>query len=174
MTDPFEIGECRPEDDASIEALYRAAFPDEDLLPLVRKLRASPDVLSLVALVEGELAGHIAFATCHVGVPPAMAALLGPLAVAPAFQGQGVGGALVNAGLEMLEEIGMACVFVLGDPAYYGRFGFEADNGVAPPYPLPDAWRGAWQSRVLIPDIGPLTGSLVVPRPWRQPSLWQP
>ena len=52
---------------------------------------------------------------------------LGPLSVAPAWQGRGVGQALVQDGLRALEALGAAGCVVLGDPAYYGRFGFESD-----------------------------------------------
>ena len=68
----------------------------------------------------------------------------------------------------------MRYVCVLGDPAYYGRFGFEPDDRVAPPYPLPQEWRSAWQSLSLCGNDRPARGTLSVPPPWRQPALWAP
>ncbi|HBF99463.1 MAG TPA: N-acetyltransferase, partial [Alphaproteobacteria bacterium] len=78
---------------ATLETLYPAAFPDEDLLPLVRALLAEPGslVLSLVASVGQTLVGHILLTLCGVQGCDAKVALLGPLAVAPDYQQAGVG-----------------------------------------------------------------------------------
>ncbi len=175
MVETTEIRESLSHDVAAIEKLYPDAFPDEDLLPLVRALLGEESgVLSLVAIAGGGLVGHVAFTTCGISGRDERVALLGPLAVAPDRQRQGIGGALLRAGLRRLAEAGAARVYVLGDPAYYGRFGFEPDENVAPPYPLPEAWRGAWQSLGLRGDGRPPSGSLAVPPPWRRPALWAP
>ena len=175
MTDRIEIRESRPSDLAAIETLYPDAFPDEDLLPLVRDLlKEEAIVLSLVGLAEGALAGHVVFTDCGLAGRPDKAALLGPLAVSSARQRQGIGSALVRAGLQRLEAAGTHQVFVLGDPAYYRRFGFAPDDGVAPPYPLPEEWRGAWQSLSLGAGKALLQGALSVPQPWRRRALWAP
>jgi len=106
----------------------RAAFvgsPGEaDLVEALRK--AGKVVLSLVAEVDGRVVGHALFTHVSLGGPyPASTALgLGPLAVLPGFQGQGVGSALVRAGLDACREAGFTSVFLLGAPAYYSRFGF--------------------------------------------------
>jgi len=125
-----------------------------------------------VALAAGAVAGHVVFARCAVGDDPEPVALLGPLAVAPAHQGRGLGSGLVRAGLDRMRGAGVARIFVLGDPAYYGRHGFAAERRVVPPYPLPEAWRDAWQSVRLdgAPPAPP--GTLRVPVPWRRPALW--
>jgi len=173
MIGQIEIRESGPGDASSIDALYPDAFPDEDLLPLVRELLGeASSVLSLVAIIEETLVGHVAFTTCAITGTADSAALLGPLAVAASWQRQGVGSTLVGAGLRRLVDAGTDRVFVLGDPAYYGRFGFEADDAVAPPYPLPEEWRGAWQSLSLGGDSAPQEGKLLVPPPWRQEALW--
>ncbi len=175
MTEEIEIREGRPDDVPAIEKLYPDAFPDEDLLPLVKELLGEgPNVLSLVGIVGKTLVGHAIFTMCGVGGQPDEVALLGPLAVAPAWQRQGVGSAIVRAGLRLLQTTGTHQVFVLGDPAYYGRFGFEPDDHVTPPYPLPEEWRGAWQSLGLRGDEPPVNGKLSVPRPWRHRALWAP
>lgn len=175
MIDRLDIRESVPSDLTSIETLYPDAFPDEDLLPLVGELlREAPVVLSLVGIVGTSLAGHVIFTTCGTTEGPDQVALLGPLAVAPAWQRQGVGTALVRAGLQRLEQAGVTQVYVLGDPAYYGRLGFVPEAGVAPPYPLPADWRGAWQSMSLGRAAPPRRGKLSVPRPWREPRLWAP
>lgn len=172
MTEPapeFAIDALAPDGLAALERLYPAAFPQEDLLPLVRRLLA-PEVgaLSLAARAAGDLVGHAFFTPCGLNAAPC--ALLGPLAVAPAHQRRGVGGALIREGLARLEAQGVAHVFVLGDPAYYGRFGF-APTAAEPPCPIPGEWRDAWRSLAL-GDAPPAEGRLVVPPPWRDPALW--
>ena len=175
MSGRIEIRESRPGDLVAIAALYRRAFPEEDLLPLVRDLLDAPrGVLSLVGLAGASLAGHAAFTRCGVAGSGAAVALLGPLAVDPDRQGRGIGTALVQAGLARLEAAGAVRVLVLGDPAYYGRFGFAAEENVAPPYPLPEEWRGAWQSLGLGGAEPPGRGRLRVPEPWRRRALWAP
>ena len=174
MIGTIDIRESAPHDVESIGALYPTAFPEEDLLPLVRDLLAATrDTLSLVGIMGNVLAGHIVFTICSVARKPDKVALLGPLAVAPACQRQGVGAALIHAGMRRMETAGMRRIFVLGDPGYYGRFGFAPDDGVTPPYRLPEEWRDAWQSHVFGDNGGPLQGELSVPQPWRHPALWE-
>jgi putative acetyltransferase len=171
----IEIRPSRPEDMASIEKLYPAAFPDEDLLPLVRTLLTEePGILSLVAEAGGAPVGHILFTLCAVTGSEARAALLAPLAVAPEWQRKGIGSALIREGLSRLKRDGVAHVYVLGDPAYYGRSGFRPETGVAPPYPLPEEYRDAWQSLGLGSAPLPGHGKLKLPDVWMQPALWGP
>ena len=162
-------------DATAIEALYPLAFPDEDLSPLVAALLATPDlVLSLVAVLDDALIGHIAFTRGSVepGAFPVM--LLGPLAVAPAQQRRGVGSALAREGLRQSQNAGALTCFVLGDPAYYARFGFRRETAASPPYPLPDAWLDAWMSLTAPGAAAPPTGRLALPDAWMRPSLWAP
>ncbi len=169
------IRESRATDHAAILSLYPEAFPDEDLVPLVSDLLDEESrALSLVAVTETGVVGHGAFTDCKVDGWNGKAALLGPLAVAPSSQRQGVGSRIVQAGLQRLREHNVGLVLVLGDPAYYSRFGFEREDGVAPPYPIPAAWANAWQSRVLDPALAAPGGGLRVPSPWRHQSLWAP
>lgn len=171
----FEIRPSRSDDMASIEKLYPAAFPEEDLLPLVRHLLAEePAILSLVAEAGGLTAGHILFTLCTNTGNDARAALLAPLAVAPQWQRKGIGSALIREGLSRLKQNGVAHVYVLGDPAYYGRSGFSPETGVAPPYPLPEEYREAWQSLGLGSAPLPDHGTLGLPDVWMQPALWAP
>lgn len=173
MTKSLEIRESVLDDLPSIEALYPDAFPDEDLLPLVRDLlQEAPIALSLVGMMGSSLVGHVIFTRCGVTGSRGKAALLGPLAVAPASQRQGIGSAMVRVGLQKQESAGVTQVYVLGDPAYYRRLGFLPELRVAPPYPLPAEWRGAWQSMSLGSAEPPRQGKLSVPQPWLQPALW--
>ncbi len=82
--------------------------------------------VSLVAFSEGRPAGHIAFSRAVVGDSKSDWFLLGPIAVLPGLQGQGIGSALVESGLaELRTRHASGCVLV-GDPGYYSRFGFSA------------------------------------------------
>ena len=156
-----------------IVAMYPLAFPDEDLVPVVSELLAEPEIaLSLVAIVDEQVVGHVIFTACAVEGSDLKASLLAPLAVAPAYQRQGVGSAIVNAGLRRLTDTGVEGVFVLGDPAYYSRFGFVPDTSVQPPYPLPAEWYSAWQSQYLGDASAPGAGKLAVPSQWLDPALW--
>lgn len=159
----------------ALETLYASAFPDEDLMPLVRRLLAEvPDIITLAvdSGSEGPIA-HIAITPCRTdGSAPA--ALLGPLCVAPAHQRQGLGAALIRAGIERLDAERVKCLLVLGDPAYYGRLGFQPETMVAPPYPLPEEWRGAWQSLPIGNPSAPTAGTLRPPPPWMSAALWAP
>jgi putative acetyltransferase len=171
--------EIRPgvaQDQAAIESLYPRAFPDEDLLPVVRDiLQGSASTVSLVAVVDSAVAGSVIFTKCGVEGCKLKAALLAPLAVEPVMQKQGVGSALVRAGLQQLEEEGIGKVFVLGDPGYYVRFGFEPERSVLPPYPLPPVWADAWQSlRLGDEPCEIVAGKLSLPGFWLNPALWSP
>ncbi|MEM9626037.1 MAG: N-acetyltransferase [Pseudomonadota bacterium] len=173
MTDNLEIRESAPSDLEALKELYSGAFPDENLLPLVEKLLQNPPiVLSLVGLKGSSIVGHVIFTQCGLAECQNKLALLGPLAVAPRYQKQGVGSALVRGALEEQKRAGVLKVCVLGDPAYYQRFGFAPELGVTPPYPLPDEWQGAWQSIGLTEAKTPLKGALIVPEPWQDPVLW--
>ncbi len=175
MKTDLEIRESRPADRIALAELYPAAFPDEDLVPLVRELLAGRnDVLSLVADGHEGMAGHIAFTACSVAGHDQPLSMLAPLAVHPAHQRQGIGTGLIREGVRRLEGDGVSLVLVLGDPAYYGRAGFKPEHAVAPPYPLPEEWRDAWQSLSLIEDASGLSGVLCVPEPWRKKALWLP
>ena len=169
------VRESDAADVAGIRTLYPLAFPDEDLLALVGDLLDTPTgCLSLVADVDAKIAGHLVFSNCGVAGTDIEASLLGPLAVAPERQKQGIGTALIRAGLRQLEDDAVGLVCVLGDPAYYGRFGFAEETRIEPPFPLPTEWHSAWQSLQLGKSTKPGSAKLVVPEPWRKPELWAP
>jgi putative acetyltransferase len=118
----------RMDDVAQVRVVQSAAFGRSDEADLVDVLRAAATpILSLVAQVGGLVVGHVCFSPVTIeGCPEAPAlAGLAPLAVLPAFQGRGVGGALVREGVRECASLGWRAIFLLGDPDYYGRFGFE-------------------------------------------------
>ena len=117
----------QPADVAAIRSVLEAAFPTSVEADLVEALRAAGRLrLSLVAEVRGAVVGYIAFSPVEVqGVPHAKGIGLAPVAVLPAHQGQGGGSRLILAGLAECAPAGFGFVVVLGNPAYYGRFGFS-------------------------------------------------
>lgn len=123
-------------DRAAIRALTDAAFRNAPHrsgteAAIVDALRgAGALALSLVAGEGGRLLGHAAFSPVTVaGRDPGWLGL-GPVSVLPERQREGIGGALIRAGLERLRRRGVAGCVVLGEPAYYSRFGFRADAGL--------------------------------------------
>jgi len=80
----------------------------------------------------------------------------------------------VCAGLQRLKDDGVSVVCVLGDPAFYGRLGFLEASSITPPYRLPPEYEGAWQSQVPGDMKSAVSGKLLVPKQWQQPSLWLP
>lgn len=142
MAPPSDV-RIRPETAADHERVHRvhgAAFGREDEALLVERLRsAARPQLSLVAEYAGAVAGHVFFSPVSLEAPRPgpPAAALAPLGVTPDLQGRGVGDALVREGLARCPALGWRAVFVLGDPAYYARFGFEpaAAHGFRCGYP---------------------------------------
>ncbi|MGX9357033.1 GNAT family N-acetyltransferase [Roseobacteraceae bacterium S113] len=162
----FQIRDTVASDLEALLALYPRAFPDEDLLTLVRGLHGRQDVLALSAFQDGDLTGHVALTLAGD------VALLGPLAVSPSHQRRGIGTALIREAADRLAAGPIRQITLLGDPAYYARHGFVQETQVKPPYPLPDTWAPAWQSIVLEGKTPAPAGRLVLPEPWMVPSYW--
>lgn len=124
----------RPGDEAAIHALLREAFGGPDEADLVDALRAAGNAtVSLVAAENGQVVGHVLLSPIAAAFP---ALALAPLAVGPDHRAHGIGGALVEAAIARAAAMGWRAIFVLGDPAWYGRFGFsvEAAAGFSSPY----------------------------------------
>ncbi len=114
-----------PADAAAIDALVRAAFERADEAAIVDRLRGDGAlVLSLVACVDGVVVGHVALSPVAIAGAAGGAVGLAPLAVAPPLQRCAVGARLVEEALARARASGIGAVVVLGDPAYYTRFGF--------------------------------------------------
>jgi putative acetyltransferase len=132
-----------PEDPASVRRVNELAFGRRNEGDLVDSLRANArPYVSLVAVVGGQVVGHIFFSPVSVeseGV--AFAALgLAPMAVLPECQNQGIGTRLVREGLKKCQDIGHDIVVVLGHPQFYPRFGFRpaSQKGLQSEYDVPD------------------------------------
>lgn len=136
------LREERPGDRSAVAAAITAAFGRPDEARLVAALAADGEtVISWVAEIEGAIVGHILFSRLPIehrrGQLAALA--LAPLSVVPQRQRQGIGSALVRDGLARCRARGESAVVVVGDPNYYGRFGFssEAARRLATPFPGP-------------------------------------
>lgn len=119
----------------AIDTVIRAAFAGTDFghqgeAELVRMVGEDGDTLvSLIAEADGAVVGHLLFSRMAIEADGAAlsGAGLAPVSVLPRLQGQGIGDALIRAGLDALREQGVAISFVLGHTAYYPRFGYSPD-----------------------------------------------
>ena len=114
-------------DIGQVREVLRRAFPTDAESQLVDALRANGKAtISLVAELNGQVAGHILFSPVST-TPPGEAKGIGlaPVAVRPDVQAQGIGSKLIREGLSLCKALGFDYCVVLGDPKYYQRFGFE-------------------------------------------------
>lgn len=123
------------------EAFATAEHSDGNEQDLVAALRDSSSFipeLSLVALENGKIAGHILFTKAYVGKRTVLA--LAPLSVLPAYQGKGIGQALMKEGHRIAQELGYDYAVVLGHPGYYPKAGYVPASvyGIRAPFDVPD------------------------------------
>lgn len=141
---PTEIRPEAPGDEAAIHAVHLAAFPSPGEAGLVDALRRRAEpYLAWVAESGGEVVGHILFTPVTLpGRDDVKLLGLAPMAVLPGRQNQGIGSALVRAGLAGCRELAprVRGVVVLGHPEYYPRFGFRPASrfGLGCEYEVPD------------------------------------
>ncbi len=131
------IRDQAPADRDAVRDVITAAFGQPDEADLVDRLGSDGDsVISLVAADGPAVVGHVLFSRMTA---PFRALALAPVSVLPARQRTGIGSRLVRAGLERASEDGWQGVFVVGDPAWYSRFGFDAAlaEGFETPYAGP-------------------------------------
>ncbi|MBW9116229.1 N-acetyltransferase [Rhizobium cauense] len=129
----MEIRPEQPSDIAAIRQITKAAFASMEYssqteAEIVDALRDA-DVLtvSLVAIKDGAVIGHVAFSPVTINGEDKGWYGLGPVSVKPGHQKEGIGGKLIREGLSRLTDIDAKGCVVLGDPGYYKRFGFEND-----------------------------------------------
>ena len=123
------------------EAFASAAHRDgteQDLVAALRKGDTYIPELALMAIQGETIVGHILFTRATIEGRPILA--LAPLAVLPKVQRQGIGSALVREGHRIASAMGFECSVVLGDSAYYARFGYAPASrfGIQAPFSVPD------------------------------------
>ena len=134
----------------AVDEVHRTAFGRAVEADLLHALRADPGWVPALSLVAedgaGRVVGHVVGTLGRVGDTPVVG--LGPVGVLPAEQGRGVGSALVHAVLAAADALDLPLAVLLGDPAYYGRFGFRAAATLG--VEAPDrAWGVHFQARTL-------------------------
>ena len=148
----IEIRKEQPADIDAVRALNRQAFDQEQEGRIVDALRdAGAVTLALVAISDGVVVGHILFSPLAVGAE--VGAALGPMAVRPSYQRQGIGSQLVAQGMERLRGRGCPFVVVIGHPGFYTRFGFgpSAAQGLTCEWEVPAE---AFMVNILSSEVG--------------------
>ncbi|MGH6706110.1 MAG: GNAT family N-acetyltransferase [Sphingomicrobium sp.] len=131
-------------DAAAISAVVEAAFAgaehsDGTEVAIVEQLRkAAALTISLVATDGTEIVGHVALSPITIDGVDIGWLGVGPVSVLPGRQNQGIGQALMHEALDRARSMGAAGCVVLGEPAYYGGFGFKADERLSFPGPPPE------------------------------------
>ena len=167
------LSEETPDDSWEVEALYDLTFaPGRELLSSYRLREGVPKVarLCLVSREDGAVGGAIRYWPVRVGDHAAL--LLGPVAVHPTRQGEGLGAYLIQESLARAAALGHSRVMLVGDAPYYGRFGFARLDAVRMPPPtnpdrvlgldlVPGGWAGV--SGDVMRAIGPWQGTCAAP-----------
>lgn len=136
---PIRIRSEAPGDATAIEAVILAAFSgaphsDGNEHHIVNALRRADALsVSLVAEAQGTILGHVAFSPVTISGNAGDWYGLGPVSVEPRHQRQGIGCRLIERGIRALRDRAAAGCVVLGDPQYYGRFGFRVESGLVLP-----------------------------------------
>ncbi len=136
----IEIREERPDDVAAVRELNRRAFGQDQESNIVDALRANgAALLSLVATLNDRVVGHIMYSPVSVG-GNVKGAALGPMAVIPERQRQGIGSKLIEAGNQNLKNADCPFIIVVGHANYYPRFGFRpaSEHGIKCEWDVPD------------------------------------
>jgi putative acetyltransferase len=144
-------------DHDAVRRVHLLAFSEDSPGRLAAELRQTGGAtISLVAEQAGKIIGHVLFSRIEA---PMRALTLAPVGVLPEAQKAGVGSALIREGLERVQREEWQAVFVLGSPAYYGRFGFDANP--AQGYDCP--YKGAAFMALLLDEGLPRAGGLIFP-----------
>ncbi|KQQ79618.1 N-acetyltransferase [Aureimonas sp. Leaf324] len=153
------LREMAPGELILVETIHATAFGRDEEARLPHAIvSAGYDVISVVAVDGDYFVGHALF-TALDGAEKALA--LGPVAIVPDRQGEGIGARLVRYGLDLARQRGWRSVFVLGDPGFYGRLGFRANlaKGAIVPWAGPN-----FQAIELVPGaLDGWSGVLVYP-----------
>ena len=135
----MDVRSATDADLGAIRTVHSQAFPTAAEADLVERLHADGDAAVSMVADDGGIVGHMLLSRMRVDADGRRirALALAPVAVLPERQGQGIGSALVEASLAAAREQGAQIVFLLGEPEYYSRFGFDA--ATAAPFSSPYA-----------------------------------
>lgn len=164
--DDVTVRDATPADSEAVLAVVGAAFERPAVVDLWRDVEPTAHA-SLVAEVDGEVAGHVGLSPSWVDARRALVDVwvLSPLSVRPDLQGRGIGTRLVEAAIGTAREAGTPVLFLEGSPDYYGRRGFEAaiGRGFRPPSPripepafqcvVTDAWEEWMTGQLVYRDV---------------------
>ena len=162
----FDLRRETPEDSYEVESLYDLAFaPGREALSSYRLREGVAPVSELcqVARDEFSVVGAIRYWPVRVG--EAAALLLGPIAVHPTHQGEGIGALLIGETLALARDLGWRRALLVGDEPYYSRFGFERRLAEALEFPPPTN-----PNRLLARELeaGAMSGVVGLVRSWRE------
>lgn len=159
----MEIRREVPGDALQVRRVNELAFEGTAEADIIDRLREKcSESVSIVAMVDNQIVGHILFTPAWLESTHDRVFGMGlaPLAVLPGYQNQGIGGKLIQAGLEVMQKDGWPFVIVLGHPGYYPRYGFEiaSRSGIRCEYEaVPDE---AFMIHVFDPSVVPLAGAV--------------
>lgn len=164
-TDHMRVRREQPGDEAAIGAIHAAAFQEPEhpdrvpvevgLVDVLRESDAWVPPLSLVAVVDGQVVGHVLCTRAHVDETPVLA--LGPIGVVPTLQNTGIGHLLMDTVIDKAEALGEPLIGLVGSPEYYSRFGFVPASNLGITQPVPD-WKAFFQIRALSSYRPDMTG----------------
>lgn len=138
---------------------------------------STAETISLLAFDDEKAVGHILFSRAKIADTkiPASLMILAPLAVIPAYQNMGIGGQLIEAGLNILQRNHVDLVFVLGHIDYYSRHGFKPalPQGFIPPYPTQKGQEDAWMFQTLSSiNLSSITGKVITTKTLNKIEYW--
>ncbi|HET7317342.1 MAG TPA: N-acetyltransferase [Sphingomicrobium sp.] len=145
-------------DAGQIRRVLSRAFPTELEADLVEQLERDGDVVISLVAEDRDIVGHLLLSRMRAEADgQRLAALgLGPVGVIPDRHGQGIGSALIHHACREARGCGAQMLFVLGEPAYYGRFGFDAD--VAAPFASP--YSGPYFQALPLVELSPINSGV--------------
>ena len=160
---PDDVDAIRTVTTRAFDGMAYSSGSEPQLVEALRSDRGWIPALSLVAEVDGVVVGHVACTRATIFGQPALG--LGPLSVDPPWQRRGVGSALMHAVLGAADALGEPIVVLLGNPAYYHRFGFRpaSEYGIDPPV---RQWASNFQARTLSTYQADLRGSFEYAAPF--------
>lgn len=182
-TQKIHIKETAAKDFNDIMKVEEQAFGQKEEAQLTADLlgdeTAKPS-LSLLAYHNKKAIGHILFTRVYINqmnTNQPLIHILAPLAIVPEYQKKGIGGLLINKGLNRLKEMGSEMVFVLGHIEYYPKFGFIPDakqKGYHAPFPIPEMQKDAWMVQSLTSkDFVIPGGKVVCANELNKPEYWR-